>query len=133
VFTGLSASYAPFRHFALGIDNVTVQALREPRGMRWAVSAGPFAEAFTFFGSWAQPYLQAGVAIQERWGGGFSTVTGWLPFAGAGFRFWIAGRFSIGVGARASALVSEGYEVGSHVLPGGTFSIAGGLDLAAHL
>jgi hypothetical protein len=126
---GLSLAYTVAAHVALGMNHL---AWARSSG-REAVTAGPFVEASWFPRAWLQPFAQAGVPVQVRWGNGLPAAVGVAPFAGAGLRFWIGGRVSVGVGARVLAVATDGYLAWAGELRKGAVSFAGGLECGGHL
>lgn len=125
--TELRVGYTVSRHVAFGIDQLSFACADVASGNRWAITAAPFVEAFTFLGERVQPYAQLGLATQWRFGADLDHRFGLAPTLAAGARYWFAGWFALGAEARSQLVVSDAFLLQERVLPNGAIPTTFGL------
>ncbi len=113
----LQLGYTVGRNVTVGLSGLSLATADTVGGTRWAMSGGPYVEAFTFWGDRFQPYAQIGLPLQVRFEGNEDTELGLAPYASAGARMWLADFFTLGAETRVQIVATDHFLLQERVLP----------------
>lgn len=129
----LTLGYTLSEHFTIGASNIAFAQATTANSERYAISAGPYGELFTFFSEGVQPYAQLGVPLQLRFGGDLDEKVGVAPYAAAGMRFWATTFLTLGVETRVALVATDAWLAQGRVLPQLAVPWTAGANLGFHL